>query len=58
LHHPATGSGQGDEQIRLLIEIVSALNLPDADDTETNPYVIVTLGGSQEVHRTTPIHGT
>ena len=45
-------------QIRLLIEIVSGIGLPVADLNATDPYVIVRLGGSKEVHRTIPIYGT
>jgi hypothetical protein len=47
-----------DFQIRILIEIVSGVGLPIADRNATDPYVIVRLGGSQEVHRTIPIYGT
>lgn len=51
-------AGNYGKHIRLLLEIVSAINFPDAADGLTpNPYVIVTLG-SQEVHRTTPLHKT
>ena len=53
---PVAEGGSG--RIRLLIEIVSGLSLPVADRTATDPYVIVRLGGSHEVHRTTPIYGT
>jgi len=48
----------GGGRIRLLIEIVSGINLPVADRTATDPYVIVRLGGSHEVHRTKPIYKT
>jgi hypothetical protein len=48
----------GGGRIRFLIEIVSGINLPVADRTTTDPYVIVRLGGSHEVHRTKPIYKT
>jgi Ca2+-dependent lipid-binding protein len=41
--------------IQLLVEIVSATDLPIADRKSTDPYVIVYLG-KQEIHRTKPIH--
>lgn len=49
--------GEGG-RIRLLVEIVSGIGLPVADRTATDPYVIVRLGGSTEVHRTVPIYNT
>lgn len=49
--------GSDKNNIRLLLEVVSASNLPDiANGVPPNPYVIVTLG-SKEIHRTRPIHG-
>lgn len=45
------------KQIRLLVEIVSAINLPEVRGVPPNPYVIVSLGDSKECHRTGPIHG-
>eukprot|EP00934_Nitzschia_sp_Nitz4_P005692 Nitzschia sp. Nitz4//scaffold348_size17284//6198//9518//NITZ4_008842-RA/size17284-processed-gene-0.10-mRNA-1//-1//CDS//3329548688//5682//frame0 len=41
-------------EINLLLEIVSATNLPIADRKSTDPYVIVYMG-TQELHRTQPI---
>jgi len=50
---------QGDGvRIRLLVEIVSGINLPVTDRSATDPYVIVRLGGAKEVHRTIPIYNT
>lgn len=49
---------EGGLQLRLLVEIVSGIGLPPTDRNTTDAYVIVRLGGSQEVHRTTPIYGT
>jgi Ca2+-dependent lipid-binding protein len=37
--------------IDLLVEIVSATDLPIADRNSTDPYVIVFMG-KQEIHRT------
>lgn len=48
----------GSGRIRLLIEIVSGISLPISGIDATDPYVIVRLGGSNEVHRTTPIYST
>jgi hypothetical protein len=42
-------SPNGD--INLLVEIVSATDLPIADRNSTDPYVIVFMG-KQEIHRT------
>jgi hypothetical protein len=44
----------GDEKINILVEIVSAMDLPVADLLSTDAYVIVRMGGS-EVHRTSVI---
>ena len=43
--------------IRVLVEVVSGVDLPVADVSSSDPYVIVRLG-SQEVHRTKPIKNT
>lgn len=51
-------SEDGRLKISLLVEIVSGIGLPRTDVNTTDAYVIVRLGGSQEVHRTTPIYGT
>lgn len=40
-----------DERVSLLIDIVSAINLPTGDQSYIDPYVIVYLG-QEEVHRT------
>lgn len=48
----------GPKQIRLLVEVVSAINLPEVDGDAPNPYVIVSLGASNECHRTSSIRGT
>lgn len=49
---------EGGSRIKLLIEIVSGINLPATDEgNKTDAYVIVRLG-SREVHRTLPINGT
>jgi Ca2+-dependent lipid-binding protein len=42
-------SANGD--INLMVEIVSATDLPIADRNSTDPYVIVFMG-KQEIHRT------
>lgn len=55
--HPSLAKGT-HKQIRLLIEIVSATNLPDSDGETPNPYVVVSLGASNEIHRTEPIRNT
>lgn len=55
--YPTLAKGE-HKHIRLLIEIVSAINLPDSDGDAPNPFVIVSLGASNEVHRTEPIHDT
>lgn len=43
--------------VNLLIEIVSAMDIPIADRSSTDPYVIVYMG-RQELHRTKPIPKT
>jgi hypothetical protein len=42
---------EGTETINLLVEIVSAMDIPVADIYSSDPYVIVRMGG-KEVHRT------
>jgi hypothetical protein len=41
-------------ELSLLVEIVSATDLPIADISSTDPYIIVYMG-QQEIHRTKPI---
>jgi hypothetical protein len=48
---PLGAMEEGDVTIRILVEIVSAINLPVADLLSADPYVVVRLG-SKEVHRT------
>jgi Ca2+-dependent lipid-binding protein len=43
--------------VNILVEIVSATDLPIADMKSTDPYIVVYLG-KQEVHRTKPISNT
>ena len=40
-----------DGNVNLLVEVVSAADLPIADVSSTDPYVVVFMG-KQEVHRT------
>lgn len=40
-----------DENINLLVEIVGATDLPVADISSTDPYVVVRMGG-KDIHRT------
>lgn len=44
----------GQEMIQILVEIVSAIDLPEADLSSADPYVIVRMGG-KEIHRTAVI---
>jgi Ca2+-dependent lipid-binding protein len=46
-----------DSHVNILVEVVSATDLPIADMKSTDPYVAVYLG-KQEVHRTKPISNT
>lgn len=46
-----------DSHVNILVEIVSATDLPIADMKSTDPYIVVYLG-KQEVHRTKPISKT
>jgi hypothetical protein len=46
-----------DEDIQLLVEIVSCSNLPIADISSTDPYVTVFFG-TKEVHRTQTVSKT
>lgn len=46
---------EDDEEINLLVEIVSANDLPIGDITSSDPYVIVFMNG-KELHRTAVIH--
>jgi hypothetical protein len=48
---PLTAVEEGDVDIRILIDIVSGIDLPVADLLSADPYVVVRLG-SKEVHRT------
>jgi len=48
------GSMQPDDQINILVEIVSALDLPIADFVSADPYVVVKMAG-KDVHRTAVI---
>jgi C2 domain len=58
----ATASSQqtgldGEEEIRLLVEIVSATDLPVADISSTDAYVVVLMGG-REMHKTRVVSKT
>jgi len=46
-----------DERIKVLVEIVSAIDLPVADLSSSDPYIMVWLGG-REVHRTSVVPKT
>jgi hypothetical protein len=50
-------AGVDDDTIHMLIEIVSATDLPVADITSTDPFVVVLMGG-REVHRTRVVSKT
>jgi hypothetical protein len=60
--HDATERGEGsarggDDTINLLVEIVSATDLPVADLASTDPFVVVLMGG-REVHKTKVVSKT
>jgi hypothetical protein len=55
--HIAGSSSLIDEDVNLLVEIVSATDLPAADFTSSDPYVVVWLG-KKEIHRTKRISKT
>jgi hypothetical protein len=53
----AGGGVGGDDTIHLLVEIVSATDLPVADLASTDPFVVVLMGGRQ-VHKTKVVSKT
>lgn len=48
---------EGDVDVRILVDIVSAIDLPVTDLFSADAYIVVRLG-SREVHRTRPVHNT